>query len=177
MKQRTAGCRSAMPLMVLLAAAAALPRLTAAQSLYSPGLTQEQASQLAGFWQYQNRTQGGTFCFFGSVWDEMMAGAAAQGPAAINATQILADAMAATSFFITGGILIPSVDAATGVFAGYFITEDITPPPPQKPPFPLVSRLVGKARPGQEPNLMTWQVGRLEDSVPEAWRPALAVTV
>lgn len=32
--------------------------------------------------------------------------------------QILADAMAATSFFITGGILIPSVDAATGVFAG-----------------------------------------------------------
>ena len=125
MKQRTAGCRSAMPLMVLLAAAAALPRLTAAQSLYSPGLTQEQvrgwlpgplliahsmvhivsshngtacdsppasvllqASQLAGFWQYQNRTQGGTFCFFGSVWDEMMAGAAAQGPAAINVTQV-----------------------------------------------------------------------------------------
>lgn len=42
----------------------------------------------------------------------------------------------------------------------YFLTNDITPSPAERPPFPLVSRLVGKARPGQAPDLMTWQVSR-----------------
>lgn len=155
MKQGTAGCGAAV--LVLMAAAAVLPQLAAAQSILSPGLSQEQANQLAGFWRYQNRTQG-TFCLFGAVWDEMMAEAAAAGADAIDVNQILADAIAATGFFIDGGILIPSVDAATGVFAGYFLTDNITPPPSEgQPPYPLVSRLVGKARPGQEPDLMTWQ--------------------
>ena len=129
--------------------------------------------------------------------------------------QILADAIAATGFFIDGGILIPSVDAATGVFAGwvhaclspaaeslstktggphattqcsvsrheqglppatlfrrYFLTDNITPPPSEgPPPYPLVSRLVGKARPGQEPDLMTWQVGSLLCNVTHTVRP------
>ncbi|PRW61040.1 succinylglutamate desuccinylase [Chlorella sorokiniana] len=153
MEQRTIGCCAAL-LLVLVAPPLARP--AAGQSLYSPGLSQEQAAQLTGFWRYQNRTQG-TFCLFGVVWDDIMAEAAAKGADAINATEILADALAATSFFIEGGILIPAVDAATGVFAGYFITEDIIPPRPDRPPFPLVSRLVGKARPGQDPNWMTWQ--------------------
>lgn len=131
--------------MVLMAAAAAavLPQLAAAQSILSPGLSQEQvcstllritpsnvqngrkamqaacckpyhghasahpavqlaatpcqllallpsfllqANQLAGFWRYQNRTQG-TFCLFGTVWDEIMAEAAAAGADAINVNQ------------------------------------------------------------------------------------------
>lgn len=45
-----------------------------------------QANQLAGFWRYQNRTQG-TFCLFGAVWDEMMAEAAAAGADAIDVNQ------------------------------------------------------------------------------------------
>lgn len=72
---------------------------------------------------------------------------------------MLAEALAATSFLIDGGILIPAVDPPSGVFAGYFVTEDITPPLPDPPTFPVVSRLVGKARPGQAPDLLTWQVG------------------
>ena len=73
---------------------------------------------------------------------------------------MLAEALEATSFLIQGGLLIPAVHPASGVFGGYFVTEGISPPPSgsQLPPdFPLVSRLVGKARPGQGPNLLTWQ--------------------
>lgn len=40
MKQGTAGCRAAV--LVLMAAAAVLPQLAAAQSILSPGLSQEQ---------------------------------------------------------------------------------------------------------------------------------------
>lgn len=46
MKQRPAGFWSA-PLLLLIAAAAALPQLAATQSIYSPGLSQEQVRSIS----------------------------------------------------------------------------------------------------------------------------------
>lgn len=144
--------RLAITMLAVLAAA----RPAHCQSLAGPALSDDQVAALVGYWRYAERATG-VFNFFGSVWDDMVAGAAQAGQG-LNFTALLEDALGAGAFSMEGGVVIPAVHAPTGVFAGYFLVDNITPPPPDPPEYPIVARLVGKARPGQGPDLLTWQV-------------------
>ncbi|EFN51983.1 expressed protein [Chlorella variabilis] len=110
-------------------------------------LTGEQASELAGVWKLdseedQRRLDGSLY--------EIALKEALEAGGSLDLQEVMADALAQSSSLSNFKLIIPSVDAQSGLFIAYRVLMNVTssaagaPQPGQK--FPDVKRIIGYAR-------------------------------